>query len=153
MDWGFGGYLKWMTFLTCNEFRDAAYRANGDYQTVKYSVAGVESWALGMNPRLHVMQGYATEVSIHGGIGDFWVKALSGQTADSQNHTIVGAWNYVCRNSQPKTPTATDPVNVARSICWPECQSDYLKGYGPNTTPFFNHTQDELIEIDLPADQ
>jgi hypothetical protein len=113
------------------------------------------SFALPMNGYLHILQAYATEMSIHPDFAFRWTLALRGSSlASAPNHSVIGAWNYACRNTQPPG-TPTDPVNVARSVTWPECQADFIYGYGPQTEPNRDPTdpteQAELLEIDHAA--
>jgi len=142
MRWG-SSTLKWMAFYSCNLFRDdpATYPAYADMKNNEH---------LAMSTDLHIMQAYVTESSIHPAFAYYWAGALSGQTGNSANHRVVGAWNYVCRHTQPKF--AKDPSqNIARSACWPECVNDYAYGYGPQTDPDPSHIQGELIEVDAHA--
>jgi len=76
---------------------------------------------LAMNTRLHIMQAYATEVSVLPDMGKYWVHALIGGTGIATDKTVLGAWKYVCVNTQPKESAAN--ANVSRSIYWPECAS------------------------------
>lgn len=66
----------------------------------------------------------------------------------SANHTVIGAWNYACRSTQPRG-TQNDPVNIARSIYWPECVGDYIYGYGPQTDPDIADPNDPLEQENL----
>jgi hypothetical protein len=133
-------YLKWMAFFSCNMFRDEGYRPDGLYGQMK------NFFALPLNGRLHILQGYATEMSMHPDFAALWTIALRGSPlVSSANHSVIGAWNYACRNTQP-AGSPTDPVNVARSIFWPECQGDYLYGYGPQTEP-------DIADPDDPTEQ
>ena len=116
------------------------------YLIVKVITAQV--W--GMGGQLHIMQGYSTEATIHPSMGDYWTYALSGKTGVQANHTVIGAWNYVCRRTQPKMNKDPDQ-NICRSIFWPECQGDYVYGYGPQTDPSGGHLQVELQESDATA--
>ena len=61
---------------------------------------------LAMNTDLHVMQAYATEVPVLPDMGKYWVVALIGGTGVSADSTVLGAWKYVCRNTQPKESAA-----------------------------------------------
>lgn len=148
MLFGAGGNLKWMAMYTCNFFRDGTYKSNGDYLSQKFSVSGV---GLGMSPQLHILQGYATEVLIHPAFSVTWVAGLCGKSADPTSHTIIGAWNRVCRKTQISPPMRPDngaSDNVARSVYWPECHGDILQGYGPSTSPNPNNLQIDLVEED-----
>ena len=141
--------LKWMAFFSCNMFRSDFYRPDGIYEQQK------NFFALPMNGYLHIMQGFATENSVHPDMPFYWTLALrQSPIVASPNYSVIGAWNYVCRRTQP-TPTMTDPVNVARSLTWPECQADFIFGYGSQTEPNRNPTdpeeQEALLEIDHAA--
>jgi hypothetical protein len=139
MLWG-SSNLKWMAFYSCNIFRDSP-RNFPAYPVMK------NNNHLAMGNQLHIMQGYITESTIHSGFAGFWTAALSGKTGSAANHTVIGAWKYVCRRTQPKL--AKDPnQNISRSIFWPECQGDYVYGYGPQTDPSSGHLQIELQEQD-----
>jgi hypothetical protein len=138
--------LKWMCFFSCNMFRDGLYRANGIYDGMKANLN------VPMNGRLHILQGYASEMSVHPDFIFWWTSALRQQPfVSSGNYTVIAAWNFACRRTQPQG-TMSDPANVARSITWPECQGDFILGYGPNTVP--NRApndpseQADLLEID-----
>jgi hypothetical protein len=140
--------LKWMAFYTCNIFRDSLYRSQGIYVAMK------QSFALPLNTSLHIMQAYATEVSIHPEFAFWWTQGLQGSIflPPSPNfHTVIGAWNYACLQTQP-VQTPSDPANVARSAAWPECLSDYLYGYGSQTDPNRDPTdptqQADIVEVD-----
>ena len=139
MRWG-GSNLKWLAFYSCNIFRDDPR----DYPC--YPVMKSNSH-LAMGGQLHIMQGYITESTIHSGMGYYWTYALSGKTGVQANHTVIGAWKYVCRHTQPKL--SKDPnQNICRSIFWPECEGDYVYGYGTQTDPSGGHLQIELQESD-----
>ncbi|HRT06899.1 MAG TPA: DUF6345 domain-containing protein [Candidatus Paceibacterota bacterium] len=135
--------LKWAAFYTCNLFRDAAYRTDACFSQMK------NNNHLAMNTDLHIMQAYATEVTVHPDMGKFWVHALIAGTPNANNHTVLGAWRYVCLKTQPKESAAN--ANVSRSIYWPECAGDYLYGYGSQTDPDPDHVQGELQEDDQTA--
>ena len=141
--------LKWMAYFSCNMFRDGLYRPDGIYDEMK------NFFALPMNGYLHIMQGYATEMSVHPDLSFYWTLALrQSSIVTSPNYSVIGAWNYACRRTQP-VPTAIDTVNVARSLTWPECQADFIFGYGPQTEPNRDPTdpleQADLLEIDHAA--
>jgi len=139
MRWG-SSNLKWMAFYSCNIFRDSP-RNFPCYTAMK------NFSHLAMGGQLHIMQGYQTEATIHPDFGAYWTRALSGQTGVPANHTVIGAWKYVCRRTQPKINK--DPnQNICRSIFWPECEGDYVYGYGPQTDPSGGHIQGELQESD-----
>lgn len=135
--------LKWAAFYSCNLFRDSAYRSFGCYTQMK------NNNHLAMNTDLHVMQSYATEVSILPDMGKYWVAALIGGTGVASDSTVLGAWKFVCRNTQPKESSAN--ANVSRSIYWPECVNDHIYGYGSQTDPDPFNTQGELQEDDQMA--
>ncbi len=142
--------LKWMAFFSCNIFRSDLYRSDGIYEQQK------NFFALPMNGYLHIMQGFATENSVHPDMPFYWTLALRKTPLSGPlDQSVIGAWNFVCRRTQP-AGTPTDPVNVARSVFWPECQSDFIFGYGPQTEPNRDPTepteQAELEERDEPAD-
>jgi hypothetical protein len=142
--------LKWMAFFSCNMFRSEFYRSDGIYEEMK------NFFAVPMNGNLHILQGYATEMSVHPDFPFYWTLALKGSPlVGAADKTVIGAWNYVCRRTQP-VGSVTDPVNVARSIYWPECQGDYIYGYGPQTDPNRDPEdpteQESLQERDEPAD-
>lgn len=139
-----GPYLKWMAFYSCNLLRDGAYRQYGDYSRIKHNVSGV---GLPINPSLHILQAYATEVTVSPLMGAVWLRALTGKNTDPTSWTVVGAWNRVCRKTQPKNESSMDE-NVARSVYWPECAGDYIVGYGPSTTPNPDNLQIDLVEED-----
>ncbi|MBM4094867.1 MAG: hypothetical protein FJ276_36470 [Planctomycetes bacterium] len=150
MDWvgasemEFGSpYLKWMAFYSCNLLRSYLYRADGVYDEMK------NHFALPMNGYLHILQAYATEMSVHPDMAFYWTTALRGSIFTSaEDRTVVGAWNYVCRNTQ-WNPQHPDPdPNVARSVYWPECAGDYIYGYGPQTEPDLD-PDDPLEEFNL----
>lgn len=132
--------LKWAAFLSCNMFRDSAYRSFGSYAQMK------NNNHLGITTDLHIMQAYATEVLVHPSFGKWWNKALLNDTGVAEDATVVGAWNYACRLTQGKETAAN--VNYCRSACWPECIGDYIYGYGPQTDPDPDRLQGELVEID-----
>ncbi|HOX59014.1 MAG TPA: DUF6345 domain-containing protein [Candidatus Paceibacterota bacterium] len=135
--------LKWAAFYSCNLFRDSSYRSFGCYTQMK------NNEHLAMNTDLHVMQAYATEVSVLPDMGKYWVVALIGGTGVSSDSTVLGAWKYVCRNTQPKESSAN--ANVSRSIYWPECANDHIYGYGSQTDPDPFYIQAELLEDDQTA--
>ena len=135
--------LKWASFYSCNLFRDSAYRSFGCYTQMK------NNNHLAMNTHLHIMQAYATEVSVLPDLGKYWVHALIGGTGIATDKTVLGAWKYVCVNTQPKESAAN--ANVSRSIYWPECAGDYIYGYGSQTDPDSGHIQAELQEDDQRA--
>jgi len=141
--------LKWMAFYSCNIFRSILYRPDGIYEEQK------NFFILPMNGDLHIMQAYATEMSVLPDMAYWWVVALR-QTPLSrpQDRSVIGAWNFVCRRTQPPA-SPTDPVNVARSVFWPECEGDFIFGYGPQTEPNRDPTdpseQADLNERDEPA--
>jgi hypothetical protein len=105
-----------------------------------------------MNANLHILQGYATEMSVYPDFAFWWTLALrkSPLVIDEADHTVIGAWNFACRRTQRSS--LSDPENFARSITWPECQLDFIYGYGPQTNPDRDPTdpleQEALIEID-----
>jgi hypothetical protein len=142
MDWG-SDNLKWMAFYSCNMFRDSP-RLFPCYPQMK------NNEHLGMNTDLHIMQAFATENTVHPHFAANWTDALSGQTANAANHTVVGAWNYICRRTQPKIGKDPDQ-NIARSACWPECVNDFVYGYGPQTDPDPFQIQGDLVDIDATA--
>lgn len=104
---------------------------------------------LAMTTDLHIMQSYATEVSVHPDMGKFWVPALIGGTANTTYHTVLGAWKFVCLKTQPVESAGN--VNYSRSIYWPECFGDRIYGYGSQTDPDPYHIQPELLEDDQVA--
>ncbi len=132
--------LKWAAFYTCNLFRDATYRTDACFSQMK------NNNHLAMNSELHIMQAYATEVTVHPDMGKYWVNALIAGTTSANNHTVLGAWKFVCLKTQPKESSAD--ANVSRSIYWPECVNDYIYGFGQQTDPDPNHIQGELLEDD-----
>jgi len=142
-----GQRLKWMAFYSCNMFRDSIYRTGGSYFSIKYHGSGT---GIPMNTSLHTLHGFSTEMSVHSLFGAVWMAALTKKTVDPQEHTLIGAWGRVSRKTQPHSESVANE-NVARSIYWPECQGDYLQGYGPNTTPSQNNLQLELLEEDVYA--
>lgn len=135
--------LKWLAFYSCNLFRDSAYRSFGCYSQMK------SNHHLAMTTDLHIMQSYATEVSVHPDMGKFWVPALIGGTANTTYHTVLGAWKFVCLKTQPVESAGN--VNYSRSIYWPECFGDRIYGYGSQTDPDPYHIQPELLEDDQVA--
>jgi hypothetical protein len=141
--------LKWMAFYSCNMFRDSLYRDNGIYEDMK------NSFDLPMNTFLHVLQGFATENSVHPDMVAFWTRALSRKSPNSAHHTVLGAWRYVCLETQPED--SSSDANYSRSIYWPECAGDYIYGWGPQTEPdrdpFDEFAQAELLEDDQRAPQ
>lgn len=139
MRWG-SSDLKWLAFYSCNIFRDDP-RSDPCYPVMK------SNSHLAMGNQLHIMQGFITESSILPDMGYYWTYALSGKTGVQANHTVIGAWKYVCRRTQPKLSKDPDQ-NVCRSIFWPECQGDFVYGYGPQTDPSGGHLQVELQESD-----
>ena len=136
--------LKWAAFYTCNLFRADEYRNNGIYDVMK------NNEHLAMNSDLHIMSAYATEVLVRSDMGKVWMLALTGKTPVQANHTVLGAWKYVCRNTQAKNE-APQFINHSRSAYWPECFNDYIYGYGPQTDPDPNYLQVELSEDDAAA--
>lgn len=104
---------------------------------------------LAMTTDLHIMQAYATEMSVHPDFSSYWPKALHGGTGVAANHTVLGAWRFVCLNTQPKESAAN--ANISRSIYWEECAGDFIYGYGPQTDPDPEHIQGELLEDDQMA--
>jgi hypothetical protein len=130
--------LKWVAFYTCNLFRDAAYRANACYAAMK------SNNHLSMNSSLHIMQAYATEVTLMLDMGKYWIGALINGTGSASDSTVLGAWKFVCLNTQPKD--ASSGANVSRSIYWPECSGDHIYGYGEQTNPDANNTCERRSE-------
>jgi hypothetical protein len=120
--------LKWMAFYSCNLFRDALYRPDDVYNQMK------NNSALPMSSQLHVLQGYATEMSVHPDMIYWWTRALSKNTLLPTEHTVLGAWKFVCLKTQPPE-TDQAKANVSRSVYWPECAGDYIYGWGPQTDP------------------
>src|SRR5688572_7644103 len=140
--------LKWMAFFSCNMFRDSLYRTDGIYDDFR------NFFALPMNADLHILQGYATEMSVHPDFAFWWTLALrKSPLVTTPNHSVIGAWNFACRRTQRTSP---DAENVSRSITWPECVSDFIYSYGAQTNPDRDPTdpleQEALIEIDHGAD-
>ena len=135
--------LKWMAFYSCNLFRDSLYRANPVYTLMK------NNEHLAMNTDLHIMQSYATEMTVNSGMGKYWVIALIGGTGFPVDSTVLGAWKYLCANTQPKE--SASEANVSRSAYWPECANDHIYGYGSQTDPDPDHIQGELQEDDQMA--
>jgi hypothetical protein len=134
--------LKWMAFYSCNLFRDSIYRTNGVYDQMKTNSA------LPMNNQLHILQGYATEMSVHPNMVSFWTLALRHKTGSPEDYTVLGAWKYVCRKTQPTE--SYSKANVSRSIYWPACAEDYIYGWGPQSDPG-NGSQSDLQEDDQRA--
>lgn len=134
--------LKWMAFYSCNLFRDSP-RANPIYSSMK------NNEHLAINTDLHIMQAYATEVSVLPDMGKYWVHALIGGTGIAADSTVLGAWKYVCLNTQPKESASN--ANISRSAYWPECAGDHIYGYGSQTDPDPDHIQGELQEDDQMA--
>jgi hypothetical protein len=136
--------LKWMAFYSCNMFRDDAYRSDGVYTVMK------NNEHLAMNSHLHIMQGYATEMTVRHDMADFWVPALTGLTSSSNDSTVLGAWRYVCLKTQPVESSSN--ANVSRSAYWPECAGDHIYGYGSQTDPDPGYVQgSDLLEDDQMA--
>jgi hypothetical protein len=135
--------LKWVAFFSCNMFRDDAYRANGSYSLMK------NNEHLAINTSLHIMQGYATEMTVRHDMGLFWAVALVGPTTLTSDNTVLAAWRFVCLKTQP-VESATE-ANVSRSAYWPECAGDHIYGYGSQTDPDLDHIQEELLEDDQMA--
>ncbi len=135
--------LKWVAFYSCNLFRDAAYRSFACYTQMK------NNEHLAINTDLHIMQAYATEVTVMPDMGKYWVHTLIGGTGVAADSTVLGAWKYVCLNTQPKE--SASEANVSRSVYWPECYGDHIYGYGSQTDPDNNHIQGELLEDDQRA--
>lgn len=143
MDLG-SDHLKWMAFYSCNMFRDNAYRANGVYTLMK------NNEHLAMNTSLHIMQAYATEMTVRHDMGLFWSVALIGATSLSSDNTVLGAWRFVCLKTQPLESSSN--ANVSRSAYWPECAGDHIYGYGPQTDPDPSYVQgSDLLEDDQMA--
>jgi len=136
--------LKWAAFYTCNLFRADEYRNNGVYDVMK------NNEHLAMNSDLHIMSAYATEVLVRSDMGKVWMRALTGKTPVQANHTVLGAWKFVCRNTQSKNEPSQF-INHSRSANWPECFNDFIYGYGPQTDPDPNYLQVELSEDDAVA--
>ena len=90
-----------------------------------------------MKSSLHIMQAYATEVTVRHDMGEFWLRALSDGTTSSADSTVLGAWKYVCLQTQPVESSAD--ANVSRSIYWEECAADHIYGYGSQTDPDPGH--------------
>ena len=132
--------LKWMAFYSCNLFRSSSYRTDGIYDVMK------NNNHLGMNANLHIMQAYATEMTVRSDMGKFWTKALMNLTGIANDSTVLGAWKYVCINTQPRESVSA--ANVSRSAYWPECAGDHIYGYGSQTDPDPDYTQGELLEDD-----
>jgi hypothetical protein len=83
-------------------------------------------------------------------MGKFWVVALINGTGVATDSTVLGAWKFVCLNTQPKDTTTG--ANVSRSICWPECAGDHICGYGTQTDPNPGNVQSaDLLEDDRMA--
>jgi hypothetical protein len=84
-----------------------------------------------------------------------WTRALSRKSPNSAHHTVLGAWRYVCLETQPED--SSSDANYSRSIYWPECAGDYIYGWGPQTEPdrdpFDEFAQAELLEDDQRAPQ
>lgn len=135
--------LKWVAFYSCNLFRDSAYRSFGCYSQMK------NSGHLAITTDLHIMQSYATEVTVHPDMGKFWVPALIGGTINTSFHTVLGAWKFVCLKTQPVESAGN--ANYSRSVYWEECAGDHLYGYGSQTDPDPDHIQPELLEDDQRA--
>jgi hypothetical protein len=136
--------LKWMAFYSCNLFRSASYRTDGIYDVMK------NNEHLAMNSSLHIMQAYATEMTVRHDMGDFWIPALTGATTLSSDNTVLGAWRFVCLKTQPIESSAN--ANVSRSAYWPECAGDHIYGYGPQTDPNPDNVQgSDLLEDDQMA--
>jgi hypothetical protein len=78
--------LKWMAFYSCNMFRSDLYRPDGIYETMK-------NWfQLPLNGYLHIMQGFATENSVHPDMSFYWPLALRGSPlARPADKTVIGA--------------------------------------------------------------
>jgi len=131
--------LKWMAFYSCNLFRDSLYRPDGVYDQLKNNLA------IPMSSQLHILQGYATEMSVHTDMVYWWTKAFGQKTLTAGDWTVIGAWNYVCLQTQPAE--SSSDANVARSIYWPACAGDYIYGWGPQTDPG-GGSQADLLEND-----
>jgi len=101
---------------------------------------------LAITEDLHIMQAYASEMSVHPDFSKHWPTALHGGTGVAANHTVLGAWRYVCDRTQPKESGTS--ANISRSVYWPECAGDFIYGYGPQTDPFPDRVQGELLEDD-----
>jgi hypothetical protein len=126
--------LKWAAFYSCNWLRDdATILARTPGVTPKGVIPGLLQSANGlcMNNALHILHSFGTEMTVHSGFGKQWMKALTQQTAHPANHTMLGAWRFICRRTQPRETPSTR--NRALSLFWAECQNDYFIGYGPNT--------------------
>lgn len=134
--------LKWAAFYSCNLFRDSP-RADPIYPSMK------NLDHLAMTSDLHIMQAYATEMSVHPDFSFYWPNALHAGTGDPNNHTVLGAWRYVCIRTQPKESGTA--ANISRSAYWPECAGDFIYGYGAQTEPDPDHIQGELLEDDQTA--
>ena len=132
--------LKWMAFYSCNLLRDSLYRQNGIYDQLK------NNFAIPMSSQLHILQAFATEMSVLPDMVPFWTRALGQKTASASDWTVLGAWKYVNLNTQPVEPVGD--ANVSRSVYWPECAGDYIYGWGPQTDPV-GGTQADLLEDDL----
>jgi hypothetical protein len=133
------GDLKWIAFFSCNLLRSEFYRDDGVCEQLQ------NNFALPMSGLLHILQAYATEMSVHNQMAERWIEALTGDTSSSENHSVIGAWSYVCRRTQPRFDS---DINVARSLFWPECQGDFLYGFGPQTDPD-RDPSDPLEQADL----
>jgi len=58
-------------------------------------------FALPMTGYLHMVQAYATEMSVHPEMAFWWTLALQkNPLVPSEFHTVRGAWRYVCRATQ-----------------------------------------------------
>ena len=132
--------LKWMAFFSCNLFRDS-YRTDPIYPEMK-------NWfQLPLNGWLHIMQGFATEMSVHPDMPFWWTLALRRSPfSNPADQSVIGAWNFVCRRTQPHS--GPSDVNIARSVYWPECQGDFILGYGPQTEPN-RDPEDPLEQADI----
>jgi len=132
--------LKWMAFYSCNLFRSSSYRDYGIYDVMK------NNEHLAMNSSLHIMQAYATEMTVRHDMGQFWTKALINATGFDSDSTVLGAWKYVCLNTQPRESSSN--ANVSRSAYWPECAGDHIYGYGSQTDPDPNNVQGSDLQED-----
>lgn len=128
--------LKWAAFYSCNWLReDNTVLARTPNATPKGVIPGLLQSANGlcMNNQLHILHGFATEMTVHSGFSKEWIKALTQNTGVAANHTMLGAWRWICRRTQPQETPSTR--NRSLSLFWPECQNDFFIGYGPNTPP------------------
>ena len=145
---GASGRLKWMFLVTCNYLRVGAHN-NGTHD-IYSSMKAVGTLPMGNG--LHVLCGYTTSIDIDGKLG----VALSRGLLQEEDlvDTVAQAWNFAWQysmNSKDKEAQGhSKQIRNARSIYWPECESDTITGVAREhiTTPTGPFDQSRLKETD-----